>query len=203
MPAFEISKTPAKPRFRPVVGCTDICDVTYRGRGARITGVWDSRDGCHAWWIIRDGDKELARGDSSKAAMGRWMGDLDAEAELERVRARKPGKAIVYSGAYEVSRFDRETKRHSTMPVHATVVPNRSIRVHSDDGSIDLTFEVGDTAEADSWNLSYLGPIVAISKKTVTIEALGRRRRLTIGTFVCRNHEPTSNKSQRNSEWYD
>ena len=54
----------------------------------------------------------------------------------------------------------------------------------------DITFKLGDTAEYDSYNLSYTGKIVSIGPKTVTIDASGtgdRTKRLDIVEFAWRN----------------
>jgi hypothetical protein len=56
----------------------------------------------------------------------------------------------------------------------------------------ERTFRVGDWAEYDSWNLNYLGQIVAITNKTVTIVDYPnshnpRKRRLDLHTFCWRN----------------
>ena len=50
----------------------------------------------------------------------------------------------------------------------------------------DRVFKLGDKVEYDSWNLSYLGDIVAIGAKTVTIEG-SRKKRLRLGEFIDRN----------------
>jgi hypothetical protein len=67
----------------------------------------------------------------------------------------------------------------------------------------DMTFEVGDEAEYDSYNLSYIGTIVAIGAKTVTIRpGKGERtRRLSLKEFSWRNNFGTvAEKRARNSE---
>lgn len=50
-------------------------------------------------------------------------------------------------------------------------------------------FRIGDQAEYDSYNLSYLGEIVAITEKTVTIRPKyeTKTRRLSLDTFAWRN----------------
>lgn len=59
------------------------------------------------------------------------------------------------------------------------------------DGNIIRTFAIGDTAEYDSYNLSYLGTIVSITEKTVTIQPQydTRTRRLKLGEFAYRNYK--------------
>lgn len=54
----------------------------------------------------------------------------------------------------------------------------------------DITFKIGDVAEYDSYNLKYLGKIVSIGEKTVTIDAHGtgeRMKRLDLWHFAWRN----------------
>lgn len=50
-------------------------------------------------------------------------------------------------------------------------------------------FRVGDKAEYDSYNLSYIGTITKITNKTVTIEAHGRTHRLNLYQFAWRNYD--------------
>ena len=53
-------------------------------------------------------------------------------------------------------------------------------------------FEIGDSAEYDSYNLSYIGKIVSIGEKTVTIQEKGlngRKHRLDTQTFAFRNYD--------------
>jgi hypothetical protein len=56
----------------------------------------------------------------------------------------------------------------------------------------ERTFQLGDWAEYDSWNLNYLGQIVAITNKTVTIVDYPNshnpcKKRLDLHTFCWRN----------------
>ena len=57
------------------------------------------------------------------------------------------------------------------------------------DHPYERVFEIGDTAEYDSYNLSYTGTIVGIGPKTVTIDKgrNGGRARLKLATFHWRN----------------
>ena len=52
-----------------------------------------------------------------------------------------------------------------------------------------IIFNIGDTAEYDSYNLSYLGTIVGITDKTVTIDPgfNSKHRRLKLNEFCSRN----------------
>lgn len=80
----------------------------------------------------------------------------------------------------------------------ADIVPGKSIRLYGERKAMsyrahavkfDITFEIGATAEYDSYNLSYLGTIEKITAKTVTIRPRhGRKaRRLRLSEFNWRN----------------
>jgi len=52
----------------------------------------------------------------------------------------------------------------------------------------EQTFNVGDQAEYDSYNLSYYGPIQSITKKNVIVkDTCGKNRRLPFQAFHWRN----------------
>lgn len=55
---------------------------------------------------------------------------------------------------------------------------------------VDITFKVGETAEYDSYNLSYLGEIIKITEKSVTIAPQygAKVRRLSLNEFCYRNY---------------
>lgn len=76
--------------------------------------------------------------------------------------------------------------------MQAHIERNKSIRLvgQYSNRDIDITFKVGDTAEYDSYNLSYLGTITKITDKCVTIDPKygERHRRLDLHTFMWRNH---------------
>lgn len=91
----------------------------------------------------------------------------------------------------------------------ADITPGQSIRLHgveprrsSKTVEFDVTFRVGDLAEYHSYNLSYLGKILSITAKTVTIAEDGRKRRLDLYTFSWRNWEGVEPKQRRNNEYY-
>lgn len=86
--------------------------------------------------------------------------------------------------------------------LQATVVVGQSIRIYGTYANhiaphfSDRTFVVGDEAEYNSYNLSLIGKIVAITEKTVTIEESDRpgpldyqapRTRLQMYDFCWRN----------------
>lgn len=83
----------------------------------------------------------------------------------------------------------------------ADIEPKKSIRLYGifynqvkGARAYDVTFQIGDFAEYDSYNLSYYGKIVAIGEKTVTIEERHKngniradRHRLNLENFASRN----------------
>ena len=75
---------------------------------------------------------------------------------------------------------------------HAFIVPGKSIRLFGfvvEAGvsrSYDRTYEIGDAAEYDSYNLSYYGRIHSITRNTVVIVD-GSAHRLNIYQFARRN----------------
>lgn len=85
------------------------------------------------------------------------------------------------------------------------VVPKYSVSVRRK-GEAAIHFAIGDWAEYDSYNLHYTGRIVAIGRKTVTIEAYpgtinARRHRLKLSTFAWRNWDYDGTRiAERNAE---
>lgn len=71
------------------------------------------------------------------------------------------------------------------------------------------SFSIGDKAEYDSYNLSYIGEITKITDKTVTIVAYRgtvneKTHRLDLYKFAWRNIRfNLAAKQKENSEWYD
>ena len=80
----------------------------------------------------------------------------------------------------------------------AEIIPGQSIRLYGLFHNVwggprpyDITFGIGDRAEYDSYNLTYVGTIVSIGAKTVTIQHGTRhqpeRSRLSLEQFASRN----------------
>ena len=79
----------------------------------------------------------------------------------------------------------------------AEIIPGKSIRLYGVFKNLcagprpyDITFQVGDRAEYASYNLPYVGTIVSIGAKTVTIEHglhQKERSRLDLEHFASRN----------------
>ena len=113
--------------------------------------------------------------------------------------------------------YKRFGKVHLPVPTEfeVKIVPKQEITIRQipEDGRYkwksditERTFHVGDWAEYDSWNLHYLGQIVAITDKTVTIidypnSNSPRKRRLDLHTFCWRNfNRSIDEKRAANSE---
>jgi hypothetical protein len=94
----------------------------------------------------------------------------------------------------------------SYMEYDITIVPKKMITVKSrntyNNRIMVNDFRIGDYAEYDSYNLSYLGPIQSITEKTVTIRDIsGKNKRLKIYNFAWRNGNKTiSEKQSENQE---
>jgi hypothetical protein len=75
----------------------------------------------------------------------------------------------------------------------ADVVRGKSIRIYGRfaGSDFDKTFQIGDTVEVDSYNLTYFGEIVQITDKTVTIEPRHgqKNKRLSLSHFTWRNYD--------------
>lgn len=104
--------------------------------------------------------------------------------------------------------FGREYPAQPTTH-NADIVRNKSIRIFGTycGKSYDKTFQVGDIAEFDSFNLSYMGKIVSISDKGVGIVSKlrgGKVNRLSLDQFCWRNYDfDLERKSAENAAWMD
>jgi hypothetical protein len=94
---------------------------------------------------------------------------------------------------------------------NAEIVKQKSIRIfglytNRTNGAVnfDKTFEIGDSAEYDSYNLNYVGRIVKIGEKTVTIKHYDHSRKvsqLSLYEFCWRNWDFDAERITReNSE---
>lgn len=72
---------------------------------------------------------------------------------------------------------------------HAIVVPGYSITLYGmkDNQPYSKTFKIGDEAEYDSYNLSYIGTITSITEKRVVIRHGQEKHSLDLYTFNWRN----------------
>jgi hypothetical protein len=108
--------------------------------------------------------------------------------------------------------FTKASKQYGTVyPAQVTeyqveIVKGKMITIHNDKTERQISFNVGDQAEYDSYNLSYYGPIVAITAKRVTVISRHDARRhaagekvkkhsLDLNTFCFRNHNFDLNKT--------
>ena len=85
----------------------------------------------------------------------------------------------------------------------AEIEPKKSIRLFGTFNNLtkgprqyDITFKIGDKAEYDSYNLIYVGTIISIGEKTVTIEHHGERSRLNLENFASKNWDFDFDKIQ-------
>ena len=98
-----------------------------------------------------------------------------------------------------------KTVQPTTIDNHnAVIIPGKSIRIFgiynnhiNGPQKFNKLFKVGDRAEYDSYNLMYVGTIVAIGKTSVTIEDMGERKRLDLYSFCWRNWDFNLEKIER------
>lgn len=97
-----------------------------------------------------------------------------------------PGEKIVLYGVNEMTSSEGKWGTPG-FKVVKTEVPYRK------------EFKLGDPAEYGSYNLSYYGPITAITEKTVEIserrQGGGKKHRLDLHTFDWRNHDFNADKA--------
>lgn len=82
---------------------------------------------------------------------------------------------------------------------HVEVTPGQSIRLFGKRDAIvegqlaeipyNLTFKVGDNAVYDAYNLVYVGTILNVTAKGVTLESEYTRKRITLHEFSWRNED--------------
>jgi len=87
-----------------------------------------------------------------------------------------------------------------------TIEKNKSITIFVEDGKgikKTTSFQIGDVAEYDRFNLKYTGEITAISEKSVTIvewkghRSMEKAHRLDLNTFCWRNYDFDAEKVAR------
>ena len=104
--------------------------------------------------------------------------------------------------------FTKARKNYPAVETHysADLVKGKSITVRDDRTGALNAFKLGDMAEYDSYNLSYYGPIIAITDKRVTIicrhdvrqHEAGekvKKHSLDLNTFCWRNHNFNLNET--------
>lgn len=124
------------------------------------------------------------------------MSKKNLKVELPVIHEVSPGHFVGVIAGKSIRLYGVDKNRWVNDPVTGKRVPGEV--------PYDMTFEVGDEAEYDSFNLSYIGEIVSISDKTVTILPRRRgekKRRLKLAEFSWRNNFRTvAEKHARNSE---
>jgi hypothetical protein len=103
-----------------------------------------------------------------------------------------PGHSIVLYGEMKAGSRYVKNEQGQYDRVNAEPIPYR------------LEFKIGDQAEYDSYNAHYLGEIVSITAKSVTmINSYGKKSRLDIAEFSRRNHDFDAEKiAARNLDVY-
>jgi hypothetical protein len=116
--------------------------------------------------------------------------------EREAVAARRAGKLAAIEAAEAKAKAPKGKRRGRDLSVdlgeghHAEIKPGLSIRLHGVETkrrhgpvSYDKTYQIGDTVAMDSYNLIYMGQIVSIGAKTVTIKGNLGTKRLNLERF--------------------
>jgi len=87
--------------------------------------------------------------------------------------------------------------------VAVTVIPGKEIRLARN--GQEHVYPVGGEAVYDSWNLAYIGKIVSITAKSVTISTHPNdpKKRLDFEKFVNRNKFGIASAKKQNAEWMD
>ena len=79
-----------------------------------------------------------------------------------------------------------------TATYNADVMVGEFIIIHGQAHGKEFSrrFDVGDAAQHGSYNFRYVGPIVSIGEKTITIDVQGEgKRRLKLWEFIRMNHD--------------
>jgi hypothetical protein len=120
-----------------------------------------------------------------------------AQAREEVEARRKMSVVLVLNNAAEAkAKAPKGKRRGRDLSVdlgdghHAEIKPGLSIRLHGVETkrrhgpvSYDKTYQIGDTVAMDSYNLVYMGQIVSIGAKTVTIKGNLGTKRLNLERF--------------------
>lgn len=112
-------------------------------------------------------------------------------------KTTKQRPAVSKQDAKKVIELRNMSLRWTSETYNADILPGKWIRIFGNFKNrtagpldYDITFEIGDTAEYDSYNLIYTGEITNIGAKTVTIKHPGyssKSSRLTIAEFADKN----------------
>ena len=100
-------------------------------------------------------------------------------------------RGIIYTPKNTNGVYHAEINRDSIriFGVQTNVVPQlHNTEEHGGGCKFNKTFKIGDHAEYDSYNLKYVGKIILIGAKSVTIQAYGNENhRLDLYHFIWRN----------------
>lgn len=114
------------------------------------------------------------------------------------------GKAIRYTNLQAFGRTE--------IGLNALVIPGDSVCLYGVNHNhvngpqiVDVTFSVGDAATCGGRNIDFIGTIVSIGEKTVTVrESANGTRRFSIGDFARLNQSFSLAKAEaRNAAWMD
>lgn len=113
--------------------------------------------------------------------------------------AKKVGKnAIKLQVEYGGQQYDVKVGKNAYIKIDCYY------KNHINPKKTSIILKVGEMAEYDSYNLSYIGKITSITEKTVTIVSHGETYRLKMGQFCYRNWDFNEDKKRKeNSQWCD
>lgn len=101
--------------------------------------------------------------------------------------------------------YTRSTSKRPAVETEyeSAIIPGKCIAIRRVDNTASTkptVFHIGDMAEYDSYNLSYIGVIESITNKTITIKpAHNERKRLDLYTFAWRNYNFDLEKVRANN----
>jgi len=122
---------------------------------------------------------------------------IHTPAPVQAITPSKPAPAISKQESGKVIQYRNIQHRCGSDVYNVDILPGRYIRLFGTFTNLtkgpkeyDISFELGDTAEYDSYNLIYTGEIVSIGPKTVTIKHYKNsesKSRLSIIDFAWKN----------------
>ncbi len=92
-------------------------------------------------------------------------------------------KALIIKEKYSSQEYSVQVVKNNSIKIDCTYTNRNNPKFTS------ITLSINDSAEYDSYNLSYIGKIIGITEKTVTIQPRGETgsRRLKLNEFCYRN----------------
>jgi hypothetical protein len=178
--------------------------------------------GMLAYNCVSNGGTDFGEASTVRRALAYVADELTCALGLAAARKAREAAAHANEAARQAAANARAIEvRDIDAGHHATIVPGESITLYGVDcnryvrnattGNMEAgevryarTFRIGEIAEWGSYNLSYMGTIVAIGRKTVTIEDHGSKHRLALAKFAWRNRHFNAEAAQRqNAAWMD